>query len=574
MNHRPHRYYSAMQYPRFVAAVTGFCTILAFTPGVISTKAQNTARRRAAVPAATEFVVSPATITLTVGDKASVSVSPTSIPLDEVNWFTSSDSFSLERELSNTSERKLIITALKPGLAYFTATYRGVVQRVDVQIQQPAVTRVESNLKADEPTMLALGDKLIVRLKPKDKKGDDIPAANLTLTSDDESAVTVQGRTLAGMNLGKAAVQVKQDERTVETFEVEVYEPQIVFDNEYPIVRAGRATKIGATVLDHNGDRLRNARVEWSVTDPAQGSAVRMVSTGNTATIYREREDTSGQAKDDALCEVTARYKGTEKRVFARLREAYQPLKVAIDVVDERTAKDLFGGLATREFYVARVTFTNKSADEQITGAPLIAFTETMRVGVGLEKRVKNKKGNNAWVPYTKEDHGQTHKVDEAKCRHFLTVRPYGYDELFYSAENRIRRSRKERSLRFIDVFKTSASAVTGVVVPGAGNALIPALEKLSNGVLPGYERFLSGTRGEVLSDAILQQIMKPMEEVAPHRKVARYLFLPKKAIQGLLQDHDIRISEICTEELSTGAVEYMLLTQDLPARETPSVER
>ncbi len=566
--------------------ICALCVINLMPPSASADPSPRRFRRRTVKPRMQveikpDFEVLPGDLTMTVGEQATIYIRNSTVPLNEIDSLPASDALKIVPDTG----RSFLVTALKPGDTSIAFSHPKLSSRtVRVKIEAPRAERVELNFKPSEKTMLAKGDTFIVRPAAKDKRGDNVPLARLSLRSDDPSTVLAQGFTLRGEKAGRIGVHVvdgaseTQAGRVLETFEVEVYEPQIVFDNPHPIVREGRTTRVRASVLDHNGEVIGNARVTWkpaSETDPVDivqsdrttvslfGRKIADAAKPSNAASASQPAASASQPSAARTYQIVAKYKGTQQPLQARLLGRYEPLKTTLDVVDERTAKDLFGDQVAKEFFVVRLTLYNHSADEQVAGAPMLAFTDTMRIGVGLQKRVKSRNRNGAaWEPFTRTDYGLgADAASDLKCKHFLDISPQGQEMMRGALDSRIRRSRKERSLRFIDIFRTTASAVTGVAVPGSSSALIPALEKFSNGVLPGFEKFTNGVRGVGLTEPAMNLLVQQKEEIPMNREVTRFVLVSRKPIEGLLGDFDVRVSDICTHDHGDKSMRYVMLS-------------
>jgi len=68
---------------------------------------------------------------------------------------------------------------------------------------------------------------------------------------------------------------------------------------------------------------------------------------------------------------------------------AFKPIHVALDIMDEETAGQLFGQRTSKEFYVVRVRLFN-NLDQfgvQFVGQSILAYSESIEAGIKLEKR-------------------------------------------------------------------------------------------------------------------------------------------------------------------------------------------
>ena len=86
---------------------------------------------------------------------------------------------------------------------------------------------------------------------------------------------------------------------------------------------------------------------------------------------------------------------------------AFQPVRVALDIMDETTAGYLFGARTTKEFYVVRVRLfnnLNSSNDPELQGQSILAYSESIEAGVQLEKRYDFNSHSKKGKPHPKKD--------------------------------------------------------------------------------------------------------------------------------------------------------------------------
>jgi hypothetical protein len=82
----------------------------------------------------------------------------------------------------------------------------------------------------------------------------------------------------------------------------------------------------------------------------------------------------------------------------------FQPIRVAIDLVNQKMAHDLFGEQTARDFFVAKVrlfnNISNQNAPDHV-GDSILAYSESIEVGVELLKRDH---ATGVWVPLEPKD--------------------------------------------------------------------------------------------------------------------------------------------------------------------------
>lgn len=91
---------------------------------------------------------------------------------------------------------------------------------------------------------------------------------------------------------------------------------------------------------------------------------------------------------------------------------AFKPMRVKISMMDDRTARDLFGSVTAREFMIANVRMFNdldKDGHGTPLGASVLAFSASIDVGITLQKRRLRTNGSPAqssrdWEDVTDDD--------------------------------------------------------------------------------------------------------------------------------------------------------------------------
>ncbi|MCW5938179.1 MAG: hypothetical protein KF884_08510 [Fimbriimonadaceae bacterium] len=85
---------------------------------------------------------------------------------------------------------------------------------------------------------------------------------------------------------------------------------------------------------------------------------------------------------------------------------SFRTADVRIDMVDEVTAKYLFGEAVNREYFVGKVRVFNRlhdGDDQRYVGQSILAYSESLEVGIQMMKRPHGSKKNN-WIPVQESD--------------------------------------------------------------------------------------------------------------------------------------------------------------------------
>lgn len=140
----------------------------------------------------------------------------------------------------------------------------------------------------------------------------------------------------------------------------------------------------------------------------------------------------------------------------------------------------------------------------------------------------------------------QSRNGNEPFCTGVVTYRPYTFEMMVNTVDRRDERSVRAIVFKILNAFGTAASLASAVPVGDAeptGFQLF--LDKYTNLLLPAADRLFPSLK-ETHRQNIVSQAMKPIEEIPFGSDITRVLFIPKRAIQGMLRGHETRISEIC----------------------------
>ncbi len=364
-----------------------------------------------------------------------------------------------------------------------------------------------------------------------------------------------------------------------------------------PLARNGTSQTITASLFDRAGNASRFYDVSWSVSsDHANLIAIEKLS-NKTARLLWKQDPAPGTTLPriidlTATATLTSDSSAggpTTATAFIRILPSvtnFAQLRVRLNIMDDRTVADLFGEKTAKEFYVARVRLNNnlkKSDDgEDLRGESILAFSDSIEVAVGIEKREPQKqqwwqgvkKSPDPWSPMTRGEvelmastgaqwidlspfsklSSKTPKTvltispDAAapSCHGVLTYRPYSFEMIVNSSDPRYERSRRAKAFRMLNGIGTLASFITSVAVPGPQSDIPLGIEKFTNLLIPGLQKLYPDIR-DTQRQNIVSMTMQPIEEIPFGSDLSRVLFFPKGSFQGMLRGHETRISEICT---------------------------
>jgi hypothetical protein len=401
-----------------------------------------------------------------------------------------------------------------------------------------------------------------------------------------------------------------------------------------PLLPGGSA-RIEAYFRDRNGAPIQSYLVEdWTV-DSQYDKYVELAEEGNAVTVLRiddleeektadekQREEaaekkggdtgaSSGQtpaaaaalsrrrrrAKRPNVIPITAIARSTVNpaititgKAFVQLREItkFQPLSVKLNVMDDTTAKDLYGGVAAREYYILMVRMFNDLRDDETkryTGSSIIVYSGSVEVAVNLEKQYdkasKSAKANSKPSPSPspgKESYvadGRWYEVDPEQdvqipitdmqytnkspegddtqlpfgsdpvCNDTITYRPLMFEMVVNTVDRREGRSLRSRIFDGLELVGLGASFSSAIRFPRPGRDLPIVADRLGNLLVPGLEKFFPSL-AEQHRQNIVSQVMKPLEEVPFGSDITRVLFIPKRALRGMIPNHKVRISQVC----------------------------
>jgi hypothetical protein len=273
---------------------------------------------------------------------------------------------------------------------------------------------------------------------------------------------------------------------------------------------------------------------------------------------------------------------------YVQLREVtkFQPLSVKLNVMDQTTAKDLYGRVAADEYYILMVRLFNDLRDDETkkyTGASIIVYSGSIEVAVNLEKQY-DKKSNSAKrkaanpTPSPTDSYisdGRWYEVDpltdiqdaiadnryvnntptteditlnfndDPVCEDTITYRPLMFEMVVNTVDRRESRSIRARVFSALELVGIGTSFSSAIRFPRPGRDLPIISDRFTNLLVPGLEKIFPSLK-EQHRQNIVSQVMKPIEEVPFGSDITRVLFIPRRALRGIIPDHKVRISQIC----------------------------
>lgn len=254
----------------------------------------------------------------------------------------------------------------------------------------------------------------------------------------------------------------------------------------------------------------------------------------------------------------------------------FRPVDIQLNIMDDKTAGDLFGDVTAKEFYVTRIRVfnaLNNSDDVGLQGKSILAFSESTTAKVIIEKEYdSDRKTGDILVPQNDPVKGRTimakpaggwsvvtdadlHRefpsdsgYPDTATPHAFTYRPYVYELMLNSVDARYQQEPRYKVRRSLQAIGLAGSFLTGLRF-WRGSAL-PFFNAF-NGVLLGNYDTILPTLNESQRQNLVTQAMQPLEQVAFGSDIAKVLFFPKSEFSGVLRGYRTRISTIDTNSFS-----------------------
>lgn len=446
-------------------------------------------------------------------------------------------------------------------------------------------------------------------------RGNTLPLDRLSFRATPSTVAAVTPNGLQILGHGEVEVEISPKEETVShplatgstlpptTIILSIQPPpssMVLQPNFFPLTRGSKTQDIQATVFDSE-NRTLDVNVEWQLKDRNDERFVR---------IFKETKNKAKVAViavKDTPVEIVARAGDKTESAFVLTKEESVPtavddILVRLDLVDDQMARDLYGKKTLDEFYVTKIRIYNNRTNPNgdLSGDSIIVFSESVEVGVSLEK--KPERGGGEWscltldevqiirsylglrnvnymrdpnpdspggrggrrvrdalnVPYQNAPPcpyptGGTNVQSEGSQAYLvqfpIPYRPYTFEMVANTHDRRDERSTRARVLRALEAAGSATSFITSIAVPGGSSDLPLGLEKYRNMFLPGVDRLFPSLK-EVHRQNLISQLMKPLEEVPSGSDISRVLFFPKREMSGVLPGYKVRINGISTYEL------------------------
>lgn len=168
-----------------------------------------------------------------------------------------------------------------------------------------------------------------------------------------------------------------------------------------------------AIVRGKDGSPKGNYGVEFKLADESHRKWIALAPEGNKVNIYWSdpsptdlatlpdgtRESRPTQVIVRAIARSAIPGEQITGEIFVRMGEVskFAPLKVKLNLMDAVTAADLYGKVLSDEYYVLTVRLFNNLRDDttkEVTGDSILAYSSSMEVAVGIEKKFDGEIGS------------------------------------------------------------------------------------------------------------------------------------------------------------------------------------
>ena len=317
---------------------------------------------------------------------------------------------------------------------------------------------------------------------------------------------------------------------------------QILFPNQ----------SITLKLLDASNNPVPNVRWQSKDRDIASATSdglVYGVSTGNaTISAYAGSDTTTPLASVLIVVSSVA---------------GFRPVTVQLNIMDDKTAGDLFGDVTAHNFIVARIRVFNdldKSTDLSVQGKSILAFSESISTNVVLEKEFdSNLKTSDRGVPtkgWTVVTEADMHEQFPSDSNynstnptqpHVFAYRPYVYELMLNSVDARYQQEGRYKVRRTLQAFGLAGSFLSTLrAIKGSSSLVFDAF----NGVLLGNYDTILPSLNQSQRQNLVTQAMQPIEQIAFGSDIAKVIFFPKTEFNGLVRGYRTRISTIDTNSL------------------------
>jgi hypothetical protein len=344
----------------------------------------------------------------------------------------------LEAKNAGTTEVRLgvlgvvsepIKVEVKEGITKIEIDNRGVVGSGDVQVVMPEgeTRQVKVRLIGSKGTEFKRSDFPALQTTVGGGGGQCIPIQAAYDDKDENVLVLTTPPIVAGCPSAERTVTLKVPAgplaETDVTTTIRVAITQrigfIKLTTTSPVLSQNSKISVTAEVFNRNNTLISpSPDVTFALSQPVKDSVwVSLVKEGNKATLV-SRNPSQKEIKDKndgelvprpsevvviAKAKPDATSPEVESSIAISLAEVvgFDLLKVKLNVMDERTAADLYGKVTSDEYYVLSVRLFNNLKDErtgEFSGNSILAYSSSIEVAVQLEKRF-DRSGSNSYFP-------------------------------------------------------------------------------------------------------------------------------------------------------------------------------
>lgn len=439
-------------------------------------------------------------------------------------------------------------------------TYKFSVADEIVSIQTDPQIIIKQNEKKLINTLIK---NIVSKSNSSLNKKEDLEA-RIKVGTNNTSIIEVSGDSIIGKKAGNTLLtftdQLTQQKLHTVGIQVEPIPTTIVIN---PLFSTGRISypnikiQLKAEVLDAQNEQIFDSSqlVRW---DSFPANSVLINKTGTSVEISAIQAVTNDTPIQIKACLVTDSTKCDEYNIIVTSAPnvvSFRPLKIRLDLMDERTARDLFGKVATKNYHIAKVRLFNiiQEDSSEYFGDSILVYSESLEVKVALSMREKGKD----WQAFSEEDYelrfgGKFKKYlskTNATCESveqngfFIPYRPLTFDMVANTHDRRDDSSTRNKILFGLNSISVGTSFITSIAIPGAGSDLPLGLDKFQNFLIPGFEKLVPSLR-EVQRQNLISMVMRPLEEVPFGSDITRVIFFPKSEIEGLLPELKIKVKD------------------------------
>ena len=361
---------------------------------------------------------------------------------------------------------------------------------------------------------------------------------------------------------------------------------KVVPDSYSITLKRNSPVKITAQVLDKSGAPMAVDKITW-VTDEGKTSEyakfVEETSREEAAIFLKLRTiPEEGVLKTVRLYAVAQKGDETIKSDPIELVNektfnvtGFGKLKIHLDVIDDKSTKDGFGGELMKHYFITKVTFDNNIRDSENRGATILVFNQSIEAKTFIEYEDPDREGN--WIPVNRamvipnlERNEKNENVEfdweywkrnvisklesrvsRDKVTEFLSLpgrkitdlkkcaikedldftfpyQPLKYETALLSHESRENRSIKNRFLTALLSLTSLTSFVTNIV--GAGGDWPLGQDQFKSLMIPAYQKYFPDRR-EIHKDHLIQEMMQPLVQIPFGSQESKYLLFPRGPI-------------------------------------------